>query len=161
MTKHVVVHVRVRCAGNNDRARGVHPGGPGPERARAGQVPRHGHPDRGRGPRHRRRPRGTYSSTQYSLYTYYSITFSNAGRWGRFGSGSIHAAATVDLLSHDPRMNESWWWWYWPCRHAMQVLTASVPKEVSHLTTLMSMGGSGGGDLRSAADAHELRAACS
>jgi len=42
----------------------------------------------------------------------------------------------------------------------MQVLTASVPKEVSHLTTLMSMGG-GGGDLRSAADAHELRAACS
>jgi Xaa-Pro aminopeptidase len=39
----------------------------------------------------------------------------------------------------------------------MQVLTASVPKEVSHLTTLMSMGGG----LRSAADAHELRAACS
>jgi hypothetical protein len=26
----------------------------------------------------------------------------------------------------------------------MQVLTASVPKEVSHLTTLMSMGGGGG-----------------
>jgi len=38
-----------------------------------------------------------------------------------------------------------------------EVLTASVPKEVSHLTTLMSMGGG----LRSAADAHELRAACS
>lgn len=40
----------------------------------------------------------------------------------------------------------------------MQVLTASVPKEVSHLTTLMNMGRGG-----SAADAHghELRAACS
>ena len=44
----------------------------------------------------------------------------------------------------------------------MQVLTASVPKEVSHLTTLMSMGsGRVGGDPSSAPDARELRAACS
>ena len=42
----------------------------------------------------------------------------------------------------------------------MQVLTASVPKEFSHLTTLMSMG-SGGDYPNSAADVRELRAACS
>jgi Xaa-Pro aminopeptidase len=36
------------------------------------------------------------------------------------------------------------------------VLTASVPKEIPHLTTLMSMGGEA-----AAADGHELRAAWS
>ncbi|XP_062204464.1 intermediate cleaving peptidase 55, mitochondrial isoform X1 [Phragmites australis] len=36
-----------------------------------------------------------------------------------------------------------------------EVLTASVPKEIPHLTTLMSMGGSD-----AAMDGHELRAAC-
>ena len=40
-------------------------------------------------------------------------------------------------------------------RLGAQVLTASVPKEIPHLTTLMSMGG------EAAADGHELRAASS
>lgn len=38
----------------------------------------------------------------------------------------------------------------------VQVLTASVPKEMKHLTTLMSMGGES-----AAVDGHQMRAACS
>jgi hypothetical protein len=51
------------CAGHNDRARGLYPSGADPEGERAGEVPRHGRPHRGRGPRHRDRPRGSSFAT--------------------------------------------------------------------------------------------------
>jgi Xaa-Pro aminopeptidase len=45
----------------------------------------------------------------------------------------------------------------------VQVLTASVPKEIPHLTTLMSMGSEAEAAAAAGAGAggHELRAACS
>jgi Xaa-Pro aminopeptidase len=46
----------------------------------------------------------------------------------------------------------------------VQVLTASVPKEIPHLTTLMSMGSEAEAEAAAAgagAGGHELRAACS
>jgi Xaa-Pro aminopeptidase len=43
----------------------------------------------------------------------------------------------------------------------VQVLTASVPKEIPHLTTLMSMGSEAAAAAVAGAGGHELRAACS